>query len=214
MPPASYPSVAPARITRSGRQSLARTTLIAAALVVGARTADAQTAPAQTSRFEFLVSSGSLVPTGAPRNAIKRADLTTAQLSYLVRPNVAVTTSFGWARSRDLATVGSPKLDVFTYDVGAEVRADRWGADRAVTFTPLAGVGAGARSYNYRSLDVAATHNLAAYGSVGGELGYRRVRLRLEARDYVSGFKPLAVAGTAGRRNDVAVMVGLRFVRR
>ena len=40
--------------------------------------------------------------------------------------------------SRDLATAGSPKLDVFTYDVGAEVRANRWGADRTVTFTPLA----------------------------------------------------------------------------
>lgn len=214
MPPASSSSVPVARITCSGLRSIARTALAAVLLVGGARVAEAQAAPAHTSRFEFLVASGSLVPTGAPRNAIKRADLTSAQLSYLVRPNVAVTTSFGWARSRDLATAGDPKLDVFTYDVGAEVRAGRWGAGRTVTFTPLAGVGAGARSYNYRALDVDATHNLAAYGSLGGEFGYRRVRLRLEARDYLTGFKPLATAGTAGRRNDVAVMVGFRFVRR
>ena len=197
------------------RVRLARTALAAALLAAAAaRTAGAQAAPDQKSRFEFLVSSGTLVPTGTPRNAIKRADQTTAQLSYLVRPNVAITTSFGWARSRDLATVGDPRLDVFTYDVGAEVRANRWQASRTVTFTPLVGVGAGARSYNYRTLDVAATHNLAAYGSVGGELGYRRVRLRLEARDYVSGFKPLAGAGTSSRRNDIAVLVGFRYLRR
>lgn len=212
MPPAS--SLVLVRPLVARRVSLARTAIAAVLFITAARTTGAQTAPDQKSRFEFLVSSGTLVPTGAPRNAIKRADQTTAQLSYLVRPNVAITTSFGWARSRDLATVDDPKLDVFTYDVGAEVRANRRQASRTVTFTPFVGVGAGARSYNYRSLDVGATHNLAAYGSVGGELGYRRVRLRLEARDYVSGFKPLAVAGTAGRRNDVAVMVGFRFVRR
>lgn len=212
MPPAS--SLALVRPVAPRRVRIARTALAAALLVTAAPTADAQTTPAQKSRFEFLVSSGTLVPTGTPRNPIKRADQTTAQLSYLVRPNVAITSSFGWARSRDLATVGDPRLDVFTYDVGAEVRANRWNVGRGVTFAPLVGVGAGARSYNYRSLDVAATDNLAAYGSVGGELGYRRVRLRLETRDYVSGFKPLAGAGTASRRNDIAVLVGFRFVRR
>ena len=212
MPPAS--SLVLVRPAAPRRANLARTTLAVALLATVARASEGQSVPDQKSRFEFLVPSGTLVPTGAPRNAIKRAGLTAAQLSYLVRPNLAVTTSFGWARSRDLATVGDPKLDVFTYDVGAEVRANRWQAGRSVTFMPLVGVGAGARSYNYRTLDVAATNNLAAYGSVGGELGYRRVRLRLEARDYVSGFKPLAVAGTAGRRNDVAVLVGLRLVRR
>ena len=74
--------------------------------------------------------------------------------------------------------------------------------------------GAGGRSYNYRKLDVDATHNLAAYGSVGGELGIRRVRVRLEARDYVTGFKPLAGEGAARTGNDVVVMAGLRFVSR
>ena len=212
MPPASSLVLVRPAAPRTVR--LVASALAAALLVSAARTVGAQAAPDQTSRFEFLVSSGTLVPTGAPRNAIKRAPQTTAQLSYLVRPNLAITSSFGWARSRDLATTDAPKLDVFTYDVGAEVRANRWQASRTVSFTPLVGVGAGARSYNYRTLDVAATNNLAAYGSVGGELGYRRVRLRLEARDYVSGFKPLAIAGTAGRRNDIAVLVGIHLARR
>jgi hypothetical protein len=83
-----------------------------------------------------------------------------------------------------------------------------------MSFTPFAGIGAGGRSYNYRKLDVDATHNLAAYGSVGGELGIRRLRVRLEARDYVTGFKPLSGVGTARTGNDVVVMAGFRIVGR
>ena len=119
-----------------------------------------------------------------------------------------MTTTVGWARSRDVATEGQPKLDIFTYDVGAELRA----AGRSVE--PFAGIGAGGRSYNYRKLDVAATHNVAAYASAGGEIGIRRVRVRLEARDYIAGFKPLSGAGAGCTGNDVVVMAGLRIVAR
>ena len=66
---------------------------------------------------------------------------------------------------------------------------------------------AGARSYNYRSLHVDARHDVSA----GGEIGLGRVGLRLEVRDYVSGFKPLDGGGTAATRNDVVVLAGLRF---
>ena len=62
--------------------------------------------------------------------------------------------------------------------------------------------------------NVDATHNLSAYGSVGGEVGVRRVRVRIEARDYVSGFKPLAGQGAARTGNDVVVMAGVRLVSR
>ena len=165
-------------------------------------------------KWEFLASTGAVVPTAAQRDAIKRGNLAAAQLSYVVRPTLAITATLGWARSRDIASVGDPKLDVFTYDLGAEVRAPQWIAGHAVTFSPFAGVGAGARSYNYRSLDVDATHNVAGYLSAGGEFGIRRVRLRLEVRDYVTGFKPLVGDGTAAARNDIVVMTGLRFARR
>ena len=207
-------SVSVPRITFPGYRSFARIALAAALLVGCVRAADAQTVPDRKPGFEFLVSTGSLVPTGAQRDAIKRGALTTAQLSYLVHPSFAITSTIGWARSRDIASVGDPKLDVFTYDLGAEARANRWVVGDALTFSPFVGVGAGARSYNYRSLDVDATHNLAAFGSVGGEIGYRRIRLRLEARDYLTGFKPLVAEGTTGRRNDLTVMAGIRFTAR
>ena len=115
---------------------------------------------------------------------------------------------------RDITTVNDPKLDVFTYDVGAELRADGWLAGNGLTFTPFAGGGAGGRSYNHRSLDVDATNNLAAYGSAGGELGYRRIRFRVEARDYVRDFKPLTGTSVSARRNDVSVMAGFRITAR
>lgn len=181
---------------------------------LAAQTADTIPAPATKPHWELLVPTGTVVPTGAQRAAIKRGNLTAVQLSYVPRPALAVTATAGWARSRDLATANDPKLDVFTYDVGAELRAPRWVDRTTVTFMPFAGIGAGARSYDYRRLDVDATHNLAGYGAVGGELGVRRLRLRLEARDYVTGFQPLTGAGATATRNDVVVMAGLRIVRR
>jgi hypothetical protein len=170
--------------------------------------------PKTSSRWAFLVNSGTLVPTGAQRDVIKRGSLTAAQLTYVARSSLAITSTVGWARSRDITSVGDPKLDVFTYDIGAEVRAPRSITGNAVTFTPFAGAGAGGRSYDYRKLDIDATHNLAAYGSVGGELGVRRVRVRLEARDYVTAFKPLSGSGAARTGNDVVLMAGVRFASR
>jgi hypothetical protein len=153
------------------------------------------------------------VPTGSQRNALKDAQVTAAQLSWLMRPSFAVTGTFGWARSRDLTSTETPKLDIFSSDLGIEARNGEWFADRGVTFSPFVGLGAGVRSYNYRKLDVDATNNVAAYGSVGGELGVGRVGLRLEVRDYATGFKPLLGAGKSDTRNDVVIMAGLRFNR-
>lgn len=196
------------------RRRVIHASIVAAAglgmLAVTGRAVEAQTAPPK--RLGLIVPTGMVVPTGAQRDAIKRANLTAVQLSYRVRSAVAITGMVGWARSRDVASTDQPKLDVFTYDVGVEVRGPRTG--EAVSFTPFAGMGAGARSYNYRSLPVNATHNLAAYGGVGGELRKGRLGLRLEGRDYVTGFKPLDGRGPSAARNDLVVMAGLSFSRR
>ena len=182
-------------------------------LMIAAASAAAQTPTTSGARphWEFTVNSGTVVPTGAQRSAIKRGNVSVAQLWYVIHPAFAVTATAGWARTRDLASIGSPRLDMFTYDVGAEVRANRWLNGKTLSLSPFAGAGAGGRSYNYRSLDVDATHNIAGYASAGAELGIgQRFKLRLDARDYVSGFKPLAGAGSADTRNDVSVLVGLR----
>ena len=217
-PKASRPS-GPARHTTRGPPG--RWVVVAALAAAGTLgvllgapgAAEAQTSPVEPGKWEFRIPSGGLVPTGAQRESLKDAHLTAAQASYVVRPAFAITATVGWARSRDLASAADPKLDVFTYDVGAEARAPEWFARRAVTFRPFVGAGAGARSYNHRSLDRDATHNVAGYGTVGGEFGAGRVGLRLEARNYVTGFKPLVGVGDAKSRNDLALLEGLRFNR-
>ena len=176
--------------------------------------AQEQSASEQKPKWEFLIASGTLIPTGAERGAIKRANLTTAQTSYVVRPHIAINGTLGWARSRDIASVGTPKLEIFTYDLGAEARASQWKAGHSTTFGPFAGGGAGARSYISRNNDVDATHQFAPYVSAGGEFSFRpsvrRVYVRIEVRDYMTG---LFGQGAGGVRNDVVAMVGLRFTK-
>lgn len=168
---------------------------------------------AKSSAWEFLATGGDVIPTGHQRDVIKKGKLSAAQLTYVAHPNLALTATLGWARTNDIASAGDPTLDVFTYDLGAELRGNRWNEGGDVSFRPFAGAGAGARSYNYRNLDVDATHNLAAYGSAGGDLAIKRVQLRIEARDYVTGFKPLSGVGATDTRNDVVVMVGVRIAK-
>ena len=178
-----------------------------------AQTSASETPAPQTQTWELRITGGAFVPAGNQRNFLSGAQMTAAQVSWVVRPSLAVTGTFAWARSRDVVSLGSPKLDVFTSDLGVEARPAQWFAGHAITFSPFAGLGAGARSYNYRTLDMDATHNVAGYASVGGELGLSRVGVRLEVRDYATGFKPLDGAGRSDTRNDVVMMVGLRFNR-
>jgi hypothetical protein len=187
--------------------------VITAANVLNAQSPEAKPV-ADSGRWSLLVPSGTMVPTGTLRHTVKRGNISAAQIAFAIRPSVAVVSTFGWARSRDIATLGDPKLDVFTYDIGLEARAPRWIERGSATFAPFIGAGAGGRSYNYRKLDVDATHNAAGYVSMGGDVRIRRVGVRLEARDYVTEFQALNGSGAKHAANDVVMMVGLRLLSR
>ena len=197
-------------IGRPSNRYVARAIFAAAILCAGSLVAGAK--PLE-SKWEFSVNSGRLFSAGTQPNVIKGADYTAAQLAYILRPNLAITGSLGWARSRDISATASPKLDIFTYDIGAEARADKRSLGSGIVFNPFLGMGAGARSYSYRDLPISTTHDPAGYVSAGGEFGYHRIRVRLEVRDYVTGFKPLNGAGGTELRNDMTVMAGLRLVQ-
>jgi hypothetical protein len=184
--------------------------LALATLLTAVRPAHAQSSVATKPGFELLVPSGAVVPTGAQEHDVKNAKLTAVQLSYGLRPDLVLTSTVGWARTTPLGLGPEAKLDLFTYDAGVEYRLARRSPDRGINFKPFTGVGIGARTHSYRHVDVATTHNLATYASVGGELGLSRVRLRLEVRDYLTWVTPLGTWGTT-RRNDVAVLAGLRL---
>lgn len=187
--------------------------LALATLLTTVRPAHAQSSVATKPGFELLVPSGTVVPTGAQEDDVKRAKLTAVQLSYGLRPDLVLTSTVGWARTTPLGLGPEAKLDLFTYDAGVEYRLPRRSPDRRINFKPFAGVGIGARTHSYRHVDVATTHNLATYASVGGELGLSRVRVRLEVRDYLTWVTPLG-ASDPTRRNDVAVLAGLRLALR
>ena len=189
-----------------------RRAALAAALVGAlpalAMPAAAQDAPAARA-LELRPFVGAYVPTGDQRDLLEDAVLVGAQASYRVTPAFAVTGTVGWSPSTDRITAGDQTLDVLQYDVGAELRAPDWYAGGAVTFSPFVGIGVGGRTYSYRDLDADSRTDVAGYGAIGGDLGFGRWGLRLEARDYVSRFEPLVGTGDAATRNDVTIAAGL-----
>lgn len=193
--------------------SLVRAAAIAALAATTPILVSAQGVSPRDKTWEFRIPSGSLITTGDLRHEIKNAQSSAVQVSWYARPQLAIIGTFSWARSRDLASAGAPKLDVFTSDVGAEVRSAERNREGRLSARGFVGAGVGVRSYNHRTLDVDAAHNLAAYASVGGEMGIQRIALRLEARDYATGFRPLITGGASNARNDVVVMVAVRFNR-
>ena len=162
--------------------------------------------------FELRPYAGAYIPTGDQRDLLKDAVLVGGQASYRILPQLAITGTVGWSPSKDRITPGDETIDLWQYDLGAELRAPSWRSWGTLDFTPFVGLGGGGRTYNYRDLDVDSKTNVAGYGVLGGELGFGRLGVRLEARDYVSRFKPFD-GGDAKTRNDVTVATGvtLRF---
>jgi len=191
---------------------VAATTLLLSLLTLAAP-ARAQTSTATTPGFEVLVPSGTMLATGAQDAERPRANMTALQLSYGLRPDIVLTSTVGWARVTPLGLGADARLNQFTYDAGVEYRLPRRANDRRINFKPFTGAGVGARTHDYRHVNVATTHHLTTYASVGGELGLARVRVRLEVRDYLSWTTPVG-RPDATRRNDVAVLAGLRLALR
>lgn len=154
--------------------------------------------PARQPRWEFHLPSGMDVPVAGEERVHRRAFVSAAQVSFLTTPRVAVMSTFGWSRTRDIDVKDSPKMDVLTYDLGAEVRAKR----RRVT--PFAGIGVGARSHHYRNNAADTTHHPGGYLSGGAELGVHKFRVRLEVRDYLQ----------SRSRQNLVVLAGVRIVGR
>jgi hypothetical protein len=192
-----------------------RRIIAAAALLTGVATVTpAQEVASAAQGWSLRLPTGAFIGTGAQRDKVHDANLSALQLSHPLTSAIALTGTFAWARSSDIASVDRPKLDVFQTDLGIETCDHTWFSTAPVSFGSFAGVGGGMRSYNYRKLDVDASNNLAGYVAAGGELGIRRVAVRIEARDYVAGFKPLAGVGKSDSRNDVVIMAAVRFNRR
>jgi hypothetical protein len=199
-------SITPARIDRV-RSAVVLTKL---ALAVVTQPAAAQNRHDSNNGFELRAFTGAYLPTGKQRDILKNAVVVGAQASYRVIPFMAFTGSFGWSPSKDRVIPGDETLDIFQYDLGAEARATSFRRFGALNFTPFIGLGLGGRTYKYRDLDdIDSKTNFLGYGALGGELGFGRIGVRVEGRDYISGFKPLNGTGETRTRNDITVAAGL-----
>jgi hypothetical protein len=182
-------------------------------MLVATATARAQdqvlSTPGTRASFEIRPYLGAYIPTGDQRDLLKDAVFAGAQASWRVIPQLAVTGTFGWAPSKDRVTAGDQTLDLYQYDIGAEARAQSWYNGGSWDFTPFIGLGVGGRTYNYRDLNVDSKTNVAGYGALGGEVGFGRLGLRVEGRDYISRFEPLVGDGDAKTRNDITLAAGL-----
>ena len=161
--------------------------------------------------FELRPFVGAYIPTGDQRDFLKDAVLAGAQLSWRAIPAVAITGTFGWSPSKDRITAGNQTLDIYQYDVGAELRAASLYHGGLLEFSPFAGLGVGGRTYNYRVLNVDSKTNVDGYAAVGGDIGFGPIGLRVEGRDYVSQFKPLTGSGDTKTRNDIGVAFGVTY---
>jgi hypothetical protein len=179
--------------------------LLASAMSLG-------TARAQTpGSFEIRPFVGAYIPTGDQRDFLKDAVLVGGQASWRLVPAVAVTGTFAWSPSKDRITAGNQTLDIYQYDLGAELRTPAGYSAGFAQFTPFVGLGLGGRTYNYRDLDVDSKTNFDGYGAVGGDLGFGPIAIRIEGRDYVSQFKPLTGGGDTKTRNDIGLAAGISY---
>ena len=199
--------------TTSHRPAATRLSRIAAAVLalVGATTAGAQPLiPAERrAAFELRPFAGAYLPTGDQRDALRDAFHLGVQASYPIIPQFAVVGTFAWSASKNRAAARDAAVDVLHYDAGVEGRAAGWRRGGTWDFTPFAGIGLGARTYNPRHGNTDSQTKFAGYGAIGGEFGIRRIGLRFEARDYLSQAGPVNGRDESGTRNDVTLAAGL-----
>src|SRR5688500_18977048 len=163
----------------SARVVAAAVFALSAALSTSAQAQDVTT----SNGFELRPYAGAYIPTGNQRDLLKDAVLVGGQASYRILPQLAITGTVGWSPSKDRITPGDETVDLWQYDLGAELRAPSWQRWGTLDFTPYVGLGGGGRTYSYRDLDVDSKTNIAGYGVLGSEVGFGRFGLRVEARD-------------------------------
>jgi outer membrane protein with beta-barrel domain len=179
--------------------------ITAAVLAFGSAAARADEPARQLSVAPYL---GAFIGTGDQRDLLDDAVLTGFTVSYEAHPYVAIVGAFGWSPTQ-VKGLGED-LDLFQYDLGVQGQYPVALAN-GVTLKPFLGVGAGARTYNFRDLDVDAETDFAGYVSAGANVEYRQVALGLTARDYLTAYDGLTGQDESSTRNDLGLFASIAY---
>lgn len=151
---------------------------------------------------------GAFLGTGDQRDLLDDAVLTGLTVSYEAHPYVAVVGAFGWSPTQVKGL--AEDLDLFQYDLGVQGQYPVALAN-GFTLKPFVGVGAGARTYSFRDLDVDAETDFAGYLSAGANVEYRQLALGLTARDYLTAYDGLAGEDESSTRNDLGLFASIAY---
>jgi len=173
-------------------------------------TADAQLA--FESRFEVRPVVGAYLPTGKHRDMLDDAITVGVQGAYAITGYLSIVGTFSVTPSSDTRLTLDDDLDVFSYDLGAELQKSFTISGSGTTVSPFIGVGAGGRTYDYRDLAMHAESDVAAYAALGAHLRLHSVGVRIEAREYASSFRGLTGEMSSHEtRTDIAILSALSF---
>lgn len=182
--------------------------LVIATLATFATLADAQL-PSER-RPELRPFAGAFLPTGAQHDDFRNAATLGIQGAMELSSWMHLVATVGWTPSSNrFRVLDDDRTDIWQYDVGAEFNVlqplpSRW------LLRPFAGLGAGARTYDYRAARVGSRTCAAGYGSAGTELQRDYWAFRLEGRDYLSCMES-PITGVKRTRNDVGVVFGVAY---
>ena len=152
---------------------------------------------------------GVYMPTGQMRDELKAATMLGVQGALELSRNWHVLGNVTWAHGHNKYALSTDRTDVWQYDVGAEGNLVRSMGGRWL-LRPFLGLGAGGRTYDHHAGALESKTCTAAYGSLGSEVQWLRVALRLEGRGYLSCFES-PTTRKKDTRNDVGLSVGLAF---
>ena len=101
-------------------------------------------------------------------------------------------------------------MNVFAYDLGAELGLVR-PMSAGWEFKPFFGLGAGARTYDYKSSLFSSRTSAAGYASLGSEFQLSPVALRIEARENVFDFRSPLASEASKTRTDIGLLFGFAY---
>ena len=185
-----------------------KTSIAAAAILLMAPCAQGQ--QAERLGVEVRPFVGAYVPFATFRRDFKDATTLGVQGAYEWGSYVHLVSTFAWTHGHNkFVGLSKDNTSILHYDVGGELNAivnvsDSW------MLRPFAGLGGGARSYDYGAAGVVTRSCTTGYGSLGTELQSGLIALRLEARHYLACFES-PITGTKKTRQDGLFSLGLAY---